>query len=157
MSDEHGDESANLHHESNEFKLSLLEAFDRILASVPIGDPVREELFALRPEIIRHEETIAEAGPMIEKLEEVIKSDFAGESHRHISRRDIARHRAHRRRRRGLLLQRRSAHSARETEKGNARSGQRSLRDRRRSRIRNGRSSHKNHRGYRDRPIARRE
>ena len=73
MSDEHGDESANLHHESGEFRLSLLEAFDRILASVPIGDPVREELFALRPEIIRHEETIAEAGQMIEKLEEVIK------------------------------------------------------------------------------------
>jgi proteasome-associated ATPase len=73
MSDEHGDESANLHHESGEFRLSLLEAFDRILASVPIGDPAREELFALRPEIIRHEETIAEAGHMIEKLEEVIK------------------------------------------------------------------------------------
>ena len=73
MSDEYGEESANLHHESGEFKISLLEAFDRILASVPVGDPVREELFALRPEIIRHEETIAEAGQMIEKLEEVVK------------------------------------------------------------------------------------
>src|SRR3954470_3366597 len=73
MSDEHGDESAGFHHESGEFKISLLEAFDRILGSVSIDDPVREELFALRPEIIRHEETIAEAGQMIEKLEEVIK------------------------------------------------------------------------------------
>src|SRR4029077_3131226 len=73
MSDEHGDEFGDLQRESGEFKISLLEAFDRILASIPIGDPVRQELFALRPEIARHEETIAEAGAMIEKLEEVIK------------------------------------------------------------------------------------
>ncbi len=73
MSDERSEEFGELHPEPAEFKLSLLEAFDRILASVPVADPVREELFALRPEIIRHEETIAEAGQMIEKLEEVIK------------------------------------------------------------------------------------
>jgi proteasome-associated ATPase len=73
MSDEHGDEFGELRREPGEYKISLLEAFDRILASVPVGDPVRQELFALRPEIARHEETIAEAGAMIEKLEEVIK------------------------------------------------------------------------------------
>jgi len=73
MSDEHGDEFGDLQRESGEFKISLLEAFDRILASIPIGDPVRQELFALRPEIAQQEETIAEAGQMIEKLEEVIK------------------------------------------------------------------------------------
>jgi proteasome-associated ATPase len=73
MSDEHGDEFSDLQRESGEFKISLLEAFDRILASIPIGDPVRQELFALRPEIAQQEETIAEAGQMIEKLEEVIK------------------------------------------------------------------------------------
>ena len=90
MSDEHGDESANLHHESGEFRLSLLEAFDRILASVPIGDPVREELFALRPEIIRHEETIAEARPDDREARgSHQESDFAREPHRHVSRQPL--------------------------------------------------------------------
>ncbi len=73
MSDERSEDFDKLHHGSGEFKLSLLEAFDRILASVPIGDPVRSELFALRPEIAQQEETLGEAGQMIEKLEEVIK------------------------------------------------------------------------------------
>ncbi|HEU0208562.1 MAG TPA: AAA family ATPase [Candidatus Udaeobacter sp.] len=73
MSDEHGDEFGQHQREPADFKISLLEAFDRILASIPIGDPVRQELFALRPEIAQHEETIAEAAQMIEKLEEVIK------------------------------------------------------------------------------------
>ncbi len=51
----------------------MLEAFDRILASIPIGDPVRQELFSLRDEIVVREETIGEARQMIEKLEQVIK------------------------------------------------------------------------------------
>ena len=40
------------------------------------------------------------------------ESHLAGESDRHFSQQSCARHRADRRRRRGLLLQRRSAHSA---------------------------------------------
>ena len=52
---------------------NLLNSFDQVIGSLPPGDPLRRELFALRPEIARHEETIAEAGAMIEKLEEVIK------------------------------------------------------------------------------------
>jgi proteasome-associated ATPase len=73
MSDEHGEEFENLREGSGKFELTLLEAFDRILASIPIGDPVRHELFALRSEIADREETIGEARQMIEKLEEVIK------------------------------------------------------------------------------------
>src|ERR1700719_489517 len=52
---------------------TLLESFDRIIASLPPGDPIRRELLDLRPEISEHEETIVEARRMIEKLEEVIK------------------------------------------------------------------------------------
>src|SRR5436309_14299071 len=52
---------------------NLLDAFDRVIASLPPGDPIRRELLDLRPEISEHEETIVEARRMIEKLEEVIK------------------------------------------------------------------------------------
>jgi len=73
MSDEHSEEFENLREGSGKFELTLLEAFDRILASIPAGDPVRQELFALRSEIADREGTIDEARQMIEKLEEVIK------------------------------------------------------------------------------------
>ncbi len=52
---------------------SLLESFDRIIASLPPGDPMRRDLLDLRPEVADHEQTIVEAHHMIEKLEEVIK------------------------------------------------------------------------------------
>ncbi len=52
---------------------SLLESFDRIIASLPPGDPMRRKLLDLRPEVADHEQTIVEAHHMIEKLEEVIK------------------------------------------------------------------------------------
>jgi proteasome-associated ATPase len=52
---------------------SLLESFDRIIASLPPGDPMRRELLNLRPEVADHEQTITEARHVIEKLEEVIK------------------------------------------------------------------------------------
>src|SRR3981189_2551487 len=52
---------------------TLLEAFDHLITSLPAGDPMRIELLDLRPEISEHEETIVEAGRMIEKLEQVIK------------------------------------------------------------------------------------
>lgn len=52
---------------------SLLESFDRVIASLPPGDPMRRELLDLRPDVADHEQTIVEARHMIEKLEEVIK------------------------------------------------------------------------------------
>src|ERR1700736_3071492 len=52
---------------------SLVESFDGIIASLPPGDPMRHDLLALRTSISEQEQTIAEAGRMIEKLEEVIK------------------------------------------------------------------------------------
>ena len=141
MSDEHGDEFANLHHESNEFRLSLLEAFDRILASVPDRRSGARGIiraasgnYSARRNDRRSRPDDSEAGGSHQE------SDFARKPHRDISRKSIARHGAHRRGRLRLLLQRRSAHSDIEVEKGNARFGQRSLRHRRRSRIRNGRA-----------------
>jgi proteasome-associated ATPase len=53
--------------------LPLLEQFDRIIACIPPGDPIRPELLELRSEICDHEEMVVEARRMIEKLEEVIK------------------------------------------------------------------------------------
>ncbi len=53
--------------------LPFLEQFDRVVASLPPGDPIRRELLDLRPDISEREETIVEARRMIEKLEEVIK------------------------------------------------------------------------------------
>ena len=52
---------------------NLLDDFDRVIASLPPGDPIRRELLDLRPEISDREETLVEARRMIEKLEEVIK------------------------------------------------------------------------------------
>ena len=115
---------------------NLLDSFDQVIASLPPGDPIRRDLLELRPQISDQQETMVEARRMIEKLEEVDqKSDFACEPHRHISRSHFERNGAHRGGGRGLLLQRRSAHSTCETKKGNARAGKRSVRDRWRSRI----------------------
>jgi proteasome-associated ATPase len=52
---------------------NLLDSFDRVIASLPPGDPIRRELLDLRPDISEREETMIEARRMIEKLEEVIK------------------------------------------------------------------------------------
>src|ERR1700682_5293394 len=59
--------------EENSGTRNLLDAFDRVIALLPPGDPVRRELLDLRPDISEHEQTIAEPGRMIDKLEEVIK------------------------------------------------------------------------------------
>ena len=53
--------------------LPLLDAFDRLIASLPPGDPIRIDLLDLRPQISDQTQMIAEARQMIEKLEEVIK------------------------------------------------------------------------------------
>jgi proteasome-associated ATPase len=59
--------------EENSGTRNLLDAFDRVIASLPPGDPIRRELLDLRPEISDREETMVEARRMIEKLEEVVK------------------------------------------------------------------------------------
>ena len=53
--------------------LSVLQAFDRIVALVEPRDPLRGDLLALREGIADQEEMIGDARQMIEKLEEVIK------------------------------------------------------------------------------------
>ncbi|PYJ39835.1 MAG: peptidase [Verrucomicrobia bacterium] len=52
---------------------SLLDSFDRVIASLPPGDPVRRDLLDLRPQIFDQQETMVEARRVIEKLEEVVK------------------------------------------------------------------------------------
>src|SRR5205085_9433162 len=53
--------------------LPLLDKLDRVIASLPPGDPARRDLLDLRPQVSDQSQTIAEARQMIEKLEEVIK------------------------------------------------------------------------------------
>ena len=52
---------------------SFLDSFDRVVASLPPGDPIRRELLDLRPQVFDQQETMIEARRMIEKLEEVVK------------------------------------------------------------------------------------
>ena len=56
-----------------EVNLPLLDKLDRVIASLPPGDPIRRDLLELRPHVSDQSQTIAEARQMIEKLEEVIK------------------------------------------------------------------------------------
>src|ERR1700747_2807203 len=50
-----------------------LEYLERIIASLPPGDPTRSELIDLRSSVGEQEEMISEARHTIEKLDEVIK------------------------------------------------------------------------------------
>src|SRR5437016_9086169 len=59
--------------EGNSTPDNFLDSFDRVIASLPPGDPIRRELLELRPQIHDHQETMVEARRTIEKLEEVIK------------------------------------------------------------------------------------
>src|SRR5205809_1020517 len=52
---------------------NLLDSFDRVITSLPPGDPVRRDLLDLRPQIFDQQETMVEARRVIEKLEEVVK------------------------------------------------------------------------------------
>ena len=54
-------------------QMSVLQAFDRMVASLPPRDPLRPELFAVRAGVADQEEMIGDARQMIEKLEEVIR------------------------------------------------------------------------------------
>jgi len=73
MDDERSKEFENTEDRASERQLSLLEAFDLVLASIPADDRSRGDLFLIRAEIAAQEETIGEAQEMIEKLEQVIK------------------------------------------------------------------------------------
>ncbi|MGD1020702.1 MAG: AAA family ATPase [Verrucomicrobiia bacterium] len=50
-----------------------IELVDKLLATLPEGDPARFDLFRLRQQIQEHELTLAEARSAIEKMDEVIK------------------------------------------------------------------------------------
>ena len=59
--------------ESGPRELTLLEAFDLLVASIPPENRHRRELYIMRSQLVAQEETIGEARQMIEKLEEVVK------------------------------------------------------------------------------------
>jgi len=46
---------------------------DKLLSTLPEGDPARYDLFRLRQQIQEHELTLTEARAAIEKMDEVIK------------------------------------------------------------------------------------
>src|SRR5947199_2956200 len=71
MDDE--EEFAQPEDESGPRELTLLEAFDLLVASIPPENRHRRELYIMRSQIVAQEETIGEARQMIEKLEEVVK------------------------------------------------------------------------------------
>src|SRR5437867_1351272 len=52
---------------------SALELVDKLVASLPEGDPARFDLFRLRQQIQDHDLTLSEARAAIEKMDEVIK------------------------------------------------------------------------------------
>jgi proteasome-associated ATPase len=73
MNDERTKEFDNPDDRPGPRELSLLEAFDLLVASIPPENRHRRELYILRSQIEAQEETIGEARQMIEKLEEVVK------------------------------------------------------------------------------------
>jgi proteasome-associated ATPase len=71
MSEERGKDLENF--DEPEANLPLLDKLDRVIASLPPGDPIRRDLLDLRPQVSDQSQMIGEARHMIEKLEEVIK------------------------------------------------------------------------------------
>jgi len=71
MSDERSSEFESF--DEPEANLPLLAKLDRVIASLPPGDPIRRDLLDLRPHVSDQSQMIGEARQMIEKLEEVIK------------------------------------------------------------------------------------
>src|SRR3954454_25208079 len=72
--DEEGTEKfPNPEDESGPHELTLLEAFDLLVASIPPENRHRRELYIMRSRLVAQAETIGEARQMIEKLEEVVK------------------------------------------------------------------------------------
>src|SRR5438067_537423 len=54
---------------------NLLDSFDRVISSLPPGDPVRRDLLDMRQLILKQQEKIVEECQMIDILEEVIKKE----------------------------------------------------------------------------------
>ena len=73
MNDERSPEFESQDDAEGKQELSLLEAFDLLVASIPPENRRRRELYVMRSQIAAQEETIGEARQMIEKLEEVVK------------------------------------------------------------------------------------
>src|SRR5437764_2950817 len=73
MEDERDKDFVERENESGPRELTLLEAFDLLVASIPPENRHRRELYIMRSQIVAQEETIGEARQMIEKLEEVVK------------------------------------------------------------------------------------
>lgn len=73
MDDERSQEFASPEDNAGPRELTLLEAFDLLVASIPPENRHRRELYIMRSQIEAQQETIGEARKMIEKLEEVIK------------------------------------------------------------------------------------
>ena len=71
MSDEREERFEDL--EEGLHELSILDRLDRVIVSLSPGDLIRRDLLDLRSNVADQEETITEAGRMIDKLEEVIK------------------------------------------------------------------------------------
>jgi proteasome-associated ATPase len=71
MSDERSKEFESFDEPAS--NLPLLDKLDRVIASLPPGDPIRHDLLELRPHVSDQSQMIGEARQMIEKLEEVIK------------------------------------------------------------------------------------
>jgi len=71
MSEERSKDFENLDEPAS--NLPLLDKLDRVIASLPPGDPLRRDLLDLRPQVFDQSQMIGEARQMIEKLEEVIK------------------------------------------------------------------------------------
>jgi proteasome-associated ATPase len=63
----------SLRFDSGDGPLSLVEKIDRLIASLPPGDPVRIELHEMRMEVADLEDMTAEARQTIEKLDAVVK------------------------------------------------------------------------------------
>src|ERR1041385_1688787 len=53
--------------------LSLVERLDRLISSLPPGDPVRGQLLDLRMEVADLEDMTSEARQTIEKLDAIVK------------------------------------------------------------------------------------
>ena len=73
MDDEQRENFPEPEDESGPRELTLLEAFDLLVASIPPENRHRRELYIMRSQLVAQEETIGEARQMIEKLEEVVK------------------------------------------------------------------------------------
>src|SRR3954471_2130836 len=73
MDEESTEKFQNPDEESGPHELTLLEAFDLVVASIPPENRRRRELYLIRAQIEAQQETIGEARQMIEKLEEVVK------------------------------------------------------------------------------------